>query len=141
MTARFPTARRVIRYRALEGMNAVTRDEAEKALRAYFGNVSEIHFVQESSVPIEVYEFGLTAGGYSMSAAVTKQGGQVLYALSDADVFETNMTAEQLLDTARAFLLARGYGAMEMRYYSRMREFLPSIMPRCRMEFCCIRIL
>ena len=112
------------RYRALEGMNAVTRDEAEKALRAYFGNVSEIHFVQESSVPIEVYEFALTAGGYSMSAAVTKQGGQVLYALSDADVSETNMTAEQLLDTARAFLLARGYGAMEMRYYSRYEGIL-----------------
>ena len=54
-----------------------------------------------------------------MSAAVTKQGGQVLYALSEADVSETNMTAEQLLDAARAFLLARGYGAMEMRYYSR----------------------
>ena len=34
------------------------------------------------------------------------------------------MTAEQLLDTARAFLLARGYGAMEMRYYSRYEGIL-----------------
>ena len=107
------------RFRALEGLETVTREEAEKNLRAYFGNVEAIQFVQESGAPVEVYEFALTAGGYSMSAAVTKQGGQVLYALSNADVLEANMTAEQLLDAARAFLLARGYGAMEMRYYSR----------------------
>ena len=43
----------------------------------------------------------------------------MLYALCNADVTEVNFTAEQLLDTARAFLLSRGFGAMEMSYYSR----------------------
>ena len=67
---------------------------------------------------MDCYEFDLTANGYPLSASVTKQGGKVLYILSDADVTEGGFTTQQLLDAAEAFLVSRGYGSMEMSYYS-----------------------
>ena len=48
----------------------------------------------------------------------------MLYALSDADVVEARYTAEELLDTARAFLIEKGFGPMEMSYYSRFDGIL-----------------
>ena len=105
-------------FKALEGLPGVTADEAKQALTAFIGNVTEIVLTGEGSVPVECYEFDLTAGGSPLSAGVTKQGGKVLYILSDADVTEGGFTTGQLLDAAEAFLLSRGYGSMEMSYYS-----------------------
>ena len=75
-------------------------------------------------MPVPCYEFTLTANGYPLSAGVTKQGGKVLYILSNADVTEANFTADQLMHTAEAFLLSRGYGDMEMSYYSQFDGIL-----------------
>ena len=80
--------------------------------------MTEITLTGEGSVPVDCYEFDLTAGGYPLSAGVTKQGGKVLYILSDADVTEGGLSTEQLLDAAEAFLVSRGFGSMEMSYYS-----------------------
>jgi germination protein YpeB len=68
---------------------------------------------------VDCYEFSLTANGYPLSAGVTRQGGKVLYILSDTDVTEETLPAQDLLRTAEAFLLSRGFGNMEMSYYSR----------------------
>ena len=54
----------------------------------------------------------------AVARVVRSKGGEVLYALCSADVGEAAFTAEQLLDAARTFLLSRGFGAMEMSYYS-----------------------
>ena len=62
-------------FKALEGLPGVTADEAKQALTAFIGNVTEITLTGEGSVPVECYEFDLTAGGYPLSAGVTKQGG------------------------------------------------------------------
>ena len=62
--------------------------------------------------------------GYRLTAGVTKLGGQVLYMLSDGAVGEVNLTDRQAVDAARAFLLARGYGEMEMSYSSRFEGIL-----------------
>ena len=80
--------------------------------------MTDVTLVGESAIPADCYEFSFRADGYPMSAGVTRQGGEVLYALCSADVGEAAFTAEQLLDAARAFLLSRGFGAMEMSYYS-----------------------
>ena len=106
-------------YKFLKDKPDVTAEQARQNLAAYLSNVTEITYTGESSIPAACYEFSVTANGYSLSAGVTRQGGQVLYILSNADVTEVNYTAEQLLDTARAFLISRGYGPMEMSYYSR----------------------
>ena len=99
-------------------------EEAQAQLTAFIGSVEEIQFTGEASSPVPTYEFSLTSNGYSLSAGVTKQGGRVLYLLSNSDVTETRYTAEELLDTARAFLIEKGFGAMEMSYYSRFDGIL-----------------
>lgn len=111
-------------YRYLSGLPVVTAEEAQQSLAAFLGGVTEIRLTGEGSVPVDCYEFALTANGYPLTAGVTKQGGKVLYVLSDVDVTEVNYTAEQLLGTARAFLIARGFGPMEMSYYSRFDGIL-----------------
>lgn len=105
-------------FKALAGLDEVTADEAKQSLTAFLGSVSEITLTGEGSVPVDCYEFDLTANGYPLSAGVTKQGGKVLYILSDADVTEGGFTTRQLLDAAEAFLVSRGFGSMEMSYYS-----------------------
>lgn len=105
--------------KALEGAAEIGVEDAQRSLTAFFDHVEKVEFTGESNIPAPCYEFTLSANGYPLSAGVTKQGGEVLYALCSADVTEINYTAEQLLDTARAFLLSRGYGPMEMSYYSR----------------------
>jgi len=106
------------RFIAFEGLAEVTADEAKQALSALLGNVTSIALTGEGSVPVPSYEFDLTAGGYPLSASVTKQGGKVLYILCDAEIPGGDLTTSQLLDAAQAFLLSRGFGTMEMSYYS-----------------------
>lgn len=105
-------------FKSLRGLGEVTADEASQSLCAFIGNVTEIALTSEGSVPVACYEFDLVANGYPLSAGVTKQGGRVLYILCDADVAEGGFTTGQLLDAADAFLRARGFGDMEMSYYS-----------------------
>lgn len=105
-------------FKALAGLPDVTAEEAQQSLTAFLGSVTEISLTGEATVPVDCYEFSLTANGYSLSAGVTKQGGKVLYVLSNADVAEGGFTVGQLLDAGEAFLLSRGFGSMEMSYYS-----------------------
>ena len=81
--------------------------------------MEEIRFERESSIPVECYEFSATANGYELSAGVTKAGGQILYLLPNADVTEVNLTDQQGVEAARAFLTSRGYGQMQESYFSR----------------------
>ena len=69
-------------------------------------------------MPVDCFEYSLMLGDYALSAGVTKQGGEVLYLLCESDVGEVNLTQDAAVDAARAFLLARGYGSMEMSYMS-----------------------
>src|SRR5699024_6200031 len=73
----------------------------------------------ESSIPVDCYEFSVTANGYSMSAGVTKAGAQVLYMLPNEDVTEAVLSDAEGVEAARAFLAARGYGEMHASYFSR----------------------
>ena len=117
----FSDAAEQTEYRALEGLSAVDREGAQRALTAYLGAnaVEEIRFERESSIPVECYEFSATANGYELSAGVTKAGGQILYLLPNADVTEVNLTDQQGVEAARAFLTSRGYGQMQESYFSR----------------------
>ena len=105
-------------FKALAGLPDVTAEEAQQSLTAFLGSVDEISLTGEATVPVDCSEFSLTSNGYSLSAGVTKQGGKVLYVLSNADVAEGGFTVGQLLDAGEAFLLSRGFGGMEMSYYS-----------------------
>ena len=108
-------------YRALAGLPDVDAAGAERALRAYLGAgaVTELRLEGESSIPVDCYEFSVTANGYSMSASVTQAGAQVLYMLPNEDVTDVALTDAQGVEAARAFLAARGYGEMRESYFSR----------------------
>ena len=107
-------------FKALAGMNEISAQEAEQLLRNYVGadRVTKIALDGESSLPTPCYGFSLEAGGYHLSAAVTKMGGQVLYLLCSDDVTGELLSLSQCFRAAETFLLSRGYSGMELNYYS-----------------------
>lgn len=112
-------------FKGLAGLVEITEAQARQALAAYVGpQAAEVSFTGESAIPVDCYEYTLRLGDYQLSAGVTKAGGEVLYLLSDSAVDAVNLTDRQAVDAARAFLLARGYGEMEMSYYSRFEGIM-----------------
>ena len=106
-------------FKTLRGLAEVDEPTARQRLTAFLGQqVRDIELTGEGSVPVDCYEYSLQMGDYRLSAGVTKAGGEVLYLLCDSDVGDVNITQDAAVDAARAFLLARGYGAMEMSYMS-----------------------
>lgn len=107
-------------FKALAGMDEISAQEAEQLLRNYVGadRVTKIALDGESSLPTPCYGFSLEAGGYHLSAAVTKMGGQVLYLLCSDDVAGELLSLPQCFRAAETFLLSRGYSGMELNYYS-----------------------
>lgn len=112
-------------FKGIAGLAELSEAEARQALMAFVGQqASEVVYTGESSIPVPCYEYALRLGEYQLSAGVTKAGGEVLYILSDSDVTGVALTDAQGVDAARAFLLARGYGEMEMSYSSRFDGIL-----------------
>ena len=110
-------------FQLLRQAPEVDRAEAEARLRAFIP-VDELRYTGESHPEVDCYEFRVRSGDYAISAGVTKQGGEVLYLLPETGEEEVNYTEEQLYDIARAFLISRGYGSMEMSYSSRFGGIL-----------------
>ena len=112
-------------FKALAGLGAVSEAQARQALTAFAGpQATELAFTGESEIPVACYEYTLRLGNYSLSAGVTKAGGEVLYMLCDSAAGEAVLTDRQAVDAARAFLLSRGYGEMELSYSSRFEGIL-----------------
>lgn len=107
-------------FKLLASLAQVDEAAARQALVAFVGQqAAEVRFTGESEIPVDCYEYALRLGDYSLSAGVTRAGGQLLYLLCDSAVEDVNLTDRQAVDAARAFLLSRGYGEMEMSYSSR----------------------
>ena len=121
----FSDARADGEFKALAGLNEVSEGEARQALAAFLGQqAADVTLTGESAIPVDCYEYTLRLGDYALSAGVTRAGGPVLYLLSDTEVAGATLTDRQALDAARAFLLARGYGEMELSYSSRFGGIL-----------------
>ena len=104
-------------YEMLIGQEEITAGQAEGELRAFMP-VDELRFLGESTPEIGVYEFSFRSGKHNLTAAVAKKGGFILYILPEQAVFEEKLPADRLSSTAEDFLRSRGYGDVEMRYYS-----------------------
>lgn len=112
-------------FRGLEGLGEVSEAQARQALTAFVGQRAEdVALTGESEIPVPCYEYSLKLGGYRLSAGVTKAGGRMLYILSEGGAGEIVLTDRQAQDAARAFLLSRGYGEMELSYSSRFEGIL-----------------
>lgn len=112
-------------FKALTG-GEVTAEQASQALLAYMGadRIDEIRPDGESDIPVHVYEFTLRDSDIEMSAAVTKQGGQVLYVLPNSQVDGNGADVQTCLTSARQFLQRNGYGDMMVSYYYRYQNIL-----------------
>ena len=112
-------------FKGLEGLAEVSEAQARQALVAFLGQqATNVELTGESAIPVECYEYTLKLGDYTLSAGLTKAGGEVLYLLCDGAVDAVNLTDRQAVDAARAFLLSRGYGEMELSYSSRFNGIL-----------------
>ena len=112
-------------FRGLEGLAEVDEAQARQALTAFVGQqATEVEFTGESEIPVACYEYALRLGAYRLSAGVTKAGGEVLYMLCDSAAGEVVFSNAQATDAAKAFLLSRGYGEMELSYASRYEGIL-----------------
>ena len=113
-------------FKSLEGLAAVDERQARQALTGFLGaqRIEDVAFTGESAIPVDCYEYAVRLGEYSLSAGVTKAGGEVLYLLCDTPVAEANLTDRQAVDAAKAFLLSRGFGEMETSYSSRFDGIL-----------------
>ena len=110
-------------YDALVGLGKISVEQAEEKLRAFI-DVDELSYTGESHPEVDCYEFRVRSGEYILSAGLTQEGGEVLYLLPETSQSEVNYTEEELCDIARTFLISRGYGDMEMSYYSRFDGIL-----------------
>ena len=112
-------------FEALAGLATVDEASARQALVAFLGHqATQVSFTGESEIPVGCYEYALQLGSYRISAGVTKAGGEVLYMLCDSAAGEAVLSDGQAADAARAFLLSRGYGEMELSYSSRFDGIL-----------------
>lgn len=107
-------------FKSLEGLADIGEEQARNAVISFLGiqQTGEINLLGESSIPVECYEYSVQMGEYSLNIGVTKAGGKILYMLPNNAVAEENITSQQAVDSARAFLISRGYGEMEMSYAS-----------------------
>ena len=112
-------------FKALAGLAIMDEATARQALTAFVGHqAADVSFTGESEIPVGCYEYALQLGSYRISAGVTKAGGEVLYMLCDSAAGEAVLSDGQAADAARAFLLSRGYGEMELSYSSRFEGIL-----------------
>lgn len=110
-------------YSLIADAPEITQADAEARLRAFIP-VDEITYTGDSHPEVDVYEFAVRSGEYAISAGVTRRGGEILYLLPETGEDEILLSEAQLTDIASAFLISRGYGAMEMSYYSRYQGIL-----------------
>lgn len=112
-------------FKALAGLDGVDEARARQALTAFVGQqAGDVTFTGESEIPVACYEYTLRLGAYRLSAGVTRAGGEVLYMLCDSAAGEVVLSDAQAADAAKAFLLSRGYGEMELSYSSRFDGIL-----------------
>jgi len=119
----FSDGARTGNYEMLARQDEISAQQAEARLRAFIP-VDELNYLGESRPEVDIYEFRIRSGEYWISAGVTRRGGEILYLLPETSEDEIAMDENRLMDIARAFLLSRGYGDMEMSYYSRFGGIL-----------------
>lgn len=112
-------------FRTLEGLRDVDEPAARAALARFIGvPEGQVSFTGRSDIDVPCYEYSLRSGDYDLTAGVTVAGARVLYILSEGDVDGANITRDEAVAAARAFLDSRGYGEMVTSYASRFGGIL-----------------
>ena len=104
--------------RALPDKN-ISQEEALTAARDFLGpeRMTSVSPGADMGGPIPCWGVTLNAGDVTLQAAVTKQGGKVLWAFPDRGDFPALKSVEECRDSARQFLSSRGYEHMAPTYF------------------------
>lgn len=112
-------------FRVLAGLRDVDEPTARGVLADFLGvPAGQVTFTGKSDIDVPCYEYSLTKGDYALTAGVTVAGARVLYVLSEGNVEAANLSRDQGVEAARAFLDSRGYGEMAMSYASHYEGIL-----------------
>lgn len=114
----FSDAREGSEAKAL-GPRAVTREEAWQLARDFVGadRVTEVSPGADMGGVIPCWGITLKTGDLTLQAAVTKQGGKMLWMAPDTADFPSLKSVEECRENALAFLSARGYENMRPTYF------------------------
>ena len=101
------------------GAKTVTREEAVRLARAFAGDERVLSAAPGADMGGDIPCWGVTlnCGDVTLQAAVTRQGGKVLWMAPDTADFPVLKSVEECRESARQFLEARGYPSMEPTFF------------------------
>lgn len=114
----FSDGTRMGRTKGLTGAT-ITEDEAVAIATAFVENVRGATRAVDTGGPVPAYGVSLTLSDLTITAAVTQQGGKVLWMAPETAGFDTQLDMDECILHAKAFLTSRGFGEMRESYYQR----------------------
>lgn len=101
------------------GSREVTREEAESIAREFIGaeRVTEVLQGADTGGAVPCYGVTLKLKDVTLEAAVTRQGGKVLFLFPDSGSFPAEKSVEECRENALLFLSRRGYENMTDTYF------------------------
>ncbi len=104
----------------------VDAERAKQLLSQYLGEerINSITLSASSELLGPTYEFDVDSSDGRLDAAVTVNGGHVLYVLPEQSVSQVMLTQGECIQRAAQFLASRGYGPMEVSYWRQLGGIL-----------------
>lgn len=114
----FSDARKTEAWKGLTGME-ITREDAARLAREFVGadRVVGVSAGADMGGDVPCYGVTLQLRDLTLEAAVTRQGGKVLFLFPDAASFPSRKSVEECRENALAFLKGKGYEDMEPTYF------------------------
>ncbi len=104
----------------------VSANQAAEKLKEFIGpeRVTQLTQTGESHLLSDCYDFDVQTESGTLSASVTKAGGQILYMLPNSDIVSPRLSIEESIDKGAQFLRSRGYGEMQLSYWQQQDAIL-----------------
>ncbi len=105
----------------IKGMRELTKEEAAGRVVKFFGVASDkIEYVSETQNSLmNSYMFRIKNGRKETTVSLTKQGGQVVYFLTNRNVRAEKLSLEDAIEKAEEFLKSKGFENMQSSYYEK----------------------
>lgn len=101
------------------GPREITREEAQQIAREFVGadRVVRLSLGADTGGAIPCYGVTLELSDVTLEAAVTRQGGKILWLAPDTADFSPEKSVEECREAALSFLSSRGYENMRATYF------------------------
>ncbi|NLG24517.1 MAG: hypothetical protein GX558_04120 [Clostridiales bacterium] len=116
----FSDGREDVPFAAL-GATEVDGVRAQSIAEEFIGadRIQSIRPTGEAAVPVDCHTFDAQTADGTLSIAVTKRGGQVLYLLTSQGASQPTLSEAQCADLAAQFLKSQGLEGMQVNYWQR----------------------